>query len=112
MDVGDDQRTHVVNREFDLVARGFVAAGGFGALEQAAIDQDRVVRIQLQPVAAAGGAVDGAVVEDVQGFAALVRCRAELAPLPFPSSGAWIWLRSRASSALPRSEDASRLQAA
>jgi hypothetical protein len=68
MDVGDDQRTHVLDREFDLVTRGFVAAGRFRALEQSAIDQDGVVGIQLQPVTASGGAVDGAVVEDVQGL--------------------------------------------
>jgi hypothetical protein len=70
--MGDDQRAHIVDREFDLVARGFVASGGFRALEQAAVDQDGVVGIQLQPVTASGGAVDGAVVEDVQGLAALL----------------------------------------
>jgi hypothetical protein len=70
--MGDDQRAHIVEREFDLVARGFVAAAGFRALEQAAVDQDGVVCIQLQPVAAPGGAIDGAVVEDVQGLSSLL----------------------------------------
>ena len=67
MDMGDDQRTHIVERKLDLVASGLVATRCFGALEQAAVDQDRVVGIQLQPVTAPGGAVDSAVVEDVQG---------------------------------------------
>jgi hypothetical protein len=45
---------------------GFVAAAGFCALEQTAIDQDGVVGVQLQAVTAAGGALDCAVVGDVQ----------------------------------------------
>jgi hypothetical protein len=65
--VGDDQGTHVLDRKLDFVARRLVVSAGFRALEEAAIDQDGVVGIDLKAVATAGGAVGGAVVEDVQG---------------------------------------------
>ncbi|AHE99988.1 hypothetical protein THITH_05675 [Thioalkalivibrio paradoxus ARh 1] len=60
--VGDDQRQHVVHGEGDAVLFEVVGAFGVLALEQAAIDEQRAIRRQLQAVAAAGDALCAAVV--------------------------------------------------
>ena len=68
MHMRDYQGTHVIDGEVDPLAVGFIAATGLRTLEKAAIDQDGVVRIQLQAMATARGAGDGAVMEDAWHF--------------------------------------------
>lgn len=64
--VGDHQGPHVIDGEVDPLAVRFIAATGLRTLEQATVDQDGVVRVQLQAMATSGGAGDGAVVEDAR----------------------------------------------
>ncbi len=76
VDVGDDQCLDVVDREVDLLALELVGLAFFVALEEAAVDQDRIFVVDLKAVAASGCSGDGAVVGDVQGRGAcwLERC--------------------------------------
>jgi hypothetical protein len=62
--MGDDQRTHGADIEFDCVAIAAAAVTRFTALKQAAVDQQAAVVVDVQLVAAAGDAVTGAVVLD------------------------------------------------
>lgn len=68
MDMGDDQGGDVVDREVDAVAFERVDLAVVGALEEAAVDQQGLVRGDLQAVAAAGDAGGAAVVVGSHGL--------------------------------------------
>ena len=63
--VGDEERPDPTDIEIDLQPprRGPVTRN-LGALEQAAVDQDRAALVELELVARAGDALDGTVVDD------------------------------------------------
>lgn len=65
MYMGDDQGQDRLDGELDLetVVAGALG-GGFGALEEAAVDEDRLAVAELEFVAGTGDACGGAVVED------------------------------------------------
>lgn len=72
VDVGDDQRTDVVNREIDGEIGGICTAPLFLALEQAAVNQN-AGRANVEFVAGACDAGGGAVVLNIDHLNILVQ---------------------------------------